>query len=137
MERISGWNTDLLVIDTTVDSRPGPYFRIRGQKAHDPRSAVDRAVALSPSKEAVAILAREFGYRSVKMLRPRFTNWEGAGSYRKGTRRAFFCAKHTALDDLDSERIGGSRRPGSSSRIARAARRLHRRVRKGATGRAP
>ena len=105
MERISEWNRDLLVVDTTLDPQPGPYFRIRWQDLESPRAAVDRAVALYPSKEAVASLAREFGYESVTMLRPRFTDWEGSGSYRKGTRRAFICAKHTALDGLDSEPI--------------------------------
>jgi SAM-dependent methyltransferase len=105
MERMSAWNSDLLVIDTTVDPVPGPYFRMRYQNVDDPRMAVDRPIALQPSKKAVSRLAREFGYRSVEMLRPRFTSWNGCGSYRKGTRRAFVCAKNTALTDLDSESL--------------------------------
>lgn len=134
MERISAWNTDLLVVDTRVDPSPGPYFRIRGQQVDDPRQALDRPVALHPSKAAVARLAREFGYRDVKMLRPRFTSWEGSGSYRKGNRRAFVCAKHTALDELDSEPIEGSRRRRAARRIARAARLIRRPARSGAPG---
>jgi tRNA (mo5U34)-methyltransferase len=126
MERISAWNTDLLVVDTVLDPSPGPYFRIRGQKVEDPRHAIDRPVALHPSKAAVARLAREFGYRDVEMLRPRFTSWEGSGSYRKGNRRAFVCAKHTALSELDSEPIGGSRRRRAAQRIARVARLVRR-----------
>jgi tRNA (mo5U34)-methyltransferase len=126
MERISAWNTDLLVVDTRVDPSAGPYFRIRGQQIDDPRQALDRPVALHPSKGAVARLAREFGYRDVKMLRPRFTSWEGSGSYRKGNRRAFVCAKHTALDALDSEPIEGNRRRRAARRIARAARLVRR-----------
>jgi tRNA (mo5U34)-methyltransferase len=121
MDRISAWNADLLVVDTRVDPRPGPYFRIRGQQMDDPRQALDRPVALHPSKEAVARLAREFGYRDVKMLRPRFTSWEGSSSYRKGNRRAFVCAKQTALGGLDWEPIQGSRRRRAARRIARAA----------------
>lgn len=121
MERIGSWNEDLLVVDTTLDPRPGPYFRIRHQDLDDPRSAVDRPVALHPSKEAVARLASEFGYRQVTMLRPRFTSWEGSSSYRDGKRRAFICAKTTALEGLDSERIGPSRAQRASGRLARAA----------------
>jgi SAM-dependent methyltransferase len=132
MERISTWNTDLLVLDTTLDTRPGPYFRMRHQNIAEPRAAVDRPVALYPSKEAVAALAREFGYRSVRMLRPRFTSWEGSRSYRNGRRRAFFCAKHTALNDLDSEPLETSRRQDASGRITRVARRVRRRLRGGA-----
>jgi SAM-dependent methyltransferase len=130
MERISAWSTDLLVIDTTLDPRPGPYFRIRRQNLDDPRAAVDLPVALHPSKQAVARLAREFGFRDVKMLRPRFTDWEGSGAYRRGTRRAFVCAKHTSLNHLDSERIERSRLQRASRRIARAARRARRRARR-------
>jgi SAM-dependent methyltransferase len=127
MERMSAWNTDLLVVDTTLDPRPGPYFRIRRQELDDPRTAVDRPVALYPSKEAVAALAHEFGYRSVRMLRPRFTSWEGSRSYRNGTRRAFFCAKRTSLNDLDSEPLATAQQ-GASRRVNRAARRLRRRL---------
>ena len=58
-------------------------------------------------------LAREFGYR-VKMLRPRFTSWEGSASHRKGARRAFLCTKRTPLAGLDSEPIRSS-----PSRVAR------------------
>jgi tRNA (mo5U34)-methyltransferase len=128
MERISAWNSDLLVVDTRVDPRPGPYFRIRQQDLDDPRQAIDRKVALHPSKEAVARLAREFGYRRVKMLRPRFTDWEGSRTYRNGERRAFICAKRSGLRDLDSEPIEGTRRRGVARRIARVARRFGRRA---------
>ena len=104
MERMAAWNDDLLVIDTTLDHLPGPSFRIVRQNVDEPRCAADRPVALHPTSEAVARLAREFGYRTV-MLRPRFTSWEGSGSYRKGSRRAFICAKRTALRGLETEPI--------------------------------
>jgi hypothetical protein len=107
MERMSACNDDLLVIDTRVDRIPGQYFRIVRQDVDRPRSAVDRTIALHPTSEAVVRLARAFGYRSV-MLRPRFTSWEGSGSYRRGDRRAFICAKRTELHDLDTEPPGAN-----------------------------
>ncbi len=129
MERISAWNTDLLVLDTTLDRRPGPYFRIRHQNLDEPRAAVDRELALYPTREAVAALAREFGYRSVRVLRPRFTNWEGSRSYRKGRRRAFICAKQTALSDLDSEPVRRATKADVPPRTTRVRRRFRRRLR--------
>lgn len=107
MERISAWNDDLLVVDTTLDPSPGASFRMLREDVDNPRSAVDLPLVLHPSREAVARLAREFGYR-VKMLPPRFTSWEGSVSYRRGTRRAFLCAKRTELAGLDSEPIRSS-----------------------------
>ena len=117
-ERISAWNADLLVVDTAISSIGGPFFRIVGQDLDEPRSAVDRAVALHPSGEAVTRLAEEFGYTSAVMLRPRFTSWEGAASYKSGRRRAFICSKHTALEGLDTEpvRVRGEKRKRSAAR---------------------
>jgi tRNA (mo5U34)-methyltransferase len=107
IERISGWNTDLLVIDTKVDPASDPVFRVLQQFPHDPRSAANSYVALLPSRTAVCSLVREYGYRLVT-LRPSFTNWEGSGGYRRGIRRAFLCAKRTPLVDLDTEPLGGA-----------------------------
>ena len=72
-ERMSSWGNDFLVLDTTLITIQGQYFRLAGQDLDEPRSAVDRPVALHPTSEAVARLAHEFGYHSA-MLRPRFTN---------------------------------------------------------------
>jgi SAM-dependent methyltransferase len=132
MERISAWNSDLLVIDTSLDRTPGTYFRLRGQNADDPRSAVDRDVALVPSREAVVRLARIFGYQSVKILRPRFTNWTGSRPYKIGRRRAFICSKRAGvLRGLDAERV--RRRPPAAlplgSRLRRGGRGLKRLIR--------
>jgi tRNA (mo5U34)-methyltransferase len=111
MERLSAWNSDLLVIDTDLVSTRRPSFQLISENVGEPRSAVDRGLALIPSSKAVARLAREFGYGSVKMLRPRFTSWEGSSSYRNGSRRAFICAKRTPLDGLDQEPVGLLSRP--------------------------
>jgi SAM-dependent methyltransferase len=111
MERISRWNTDLVIIDTALDKDKRVCFRMRRENLDCPRAAADRGIALVPSREAVVRLASEFDYRDVKILVPRFTNWEGCGAYRAGTRRAFFCAKRTALDGLDAEPLEGLLRP--------------------------
>ena len=126
MERIATWNSDLLVVDTRVDPLAGPYFRIRRQDLDDPRQAIDRKVALHPTKEAVARLAREFDYAQVKMLRPRFTDWEGSETYRNGTRRAFVCSKHTPLDGIEAEPLRRSRVRRFARPLVREARRLRR-----------
>lgn len=134
-ERMSAWNSDLLVIDTNVDPALGAYFRVRPQDLSNPRSAVDRGVALTPSAAAVVTVAREYGYRWVEMLRPRFTSWQGCLPYRIGARRAFLCAKRTPLDDLAAERVGGYRallryaRVGFHSRRGRLVRAVRARQR--------
>lgn len=134
MERIAAWNDDLLVIDTRLAaSVPGAYFRVVEQDLDDPRSAVDRPIALHPTSPAVGILASQYGYRCV-MLRPRFTDWKGSGSYRDGRRRAFICAKRTKLNGLDTEAVGAnvpaSRQPSSAlrQRLRRSLRSARRRL---------
>lgn len=103
-ERIAAWNTDVLVIDTTLSRAPGAYFQIHGEGLEKPLTAVDHGIALTPTRQAVASLAHEFGY-SVAMLRPRFASWEGSRDYWAGFRRAFVCAKQTPLEGLDTEAV--------------------------------
>jgi SAM-dependent methyltransferase len=103
-ERISSWNKDILLVDTTLSLLPGAHLRIIEEKPDEPLTAVDHVIAFVPTREAVAKLAREVGY-SVAMLRPRFESWEGAGDYRVGSRRAFVCSKQTPLEGVDAEPI--------------------------------
>lgn len=102
LERVSGWNSDLLVVDTSVNRYPGSLIEFHHESTSDLVNAVDRPLVISPSKRAVAEMGNELGYRVVT-LRPRFTNWLGCGDYKNGTRRAFICAKRTALANLDVE----------------------------------
>jgi SAM-dependent methyltransferase len=103
-ERIAAWNTDLLIIDTTLSLLPGPYMHVVEEKPEGCLTAVDHIVVFVPTRQAVATLAREMGY-SVVMLRPRFRSWEGAGDYLTGSRRGFLCSKQTALEGLETEPI--------------------------------
>jgi tRNA (mo5U34)-methyltransferase len=129
IERIAQWNSDLLVIDTTLATKvAGPYFRLTNQNLGDPRSAVDRALALRPTSEAVATLVEHYGYQCA-MLRPQFSNWAGSARYRKGTRRAFICAKHTRLDGLDAEPIGANARAARAWPLRRSSTSLRRLLR--------
>ena len=55
MDRIAAWSDDLVVIDTTLSTLVGgPFFRLASQNPDDPRSALDRPIALHPTSEAVA-----------------------------------------------------------------------------------
>src|SRR5215217_1752096 len=128
IERISAWNTDILVIDTALDPIRGPYFRLVRQNVNEPRSAVDRDIAFHPSSEAVARLVQQYGYGSVERLKPRFTSWEGATSYQRGNRRAFVCAKHSALDGFNTEPVAAWTRAVPWRRIGRYVRGARARV---------
>jgi SAM-dependent methyltransferase len=103
-ERVSAWNTDILLVDTTLSLLPGAYLRVTEEKPEDRLTAVDHVTVFVPTRQAVAKLAREVGY-SVVMLRPRFRSWEGARDYRVGSRRAFLCSKQTPLERLETEPI--------------------------------
>jgi tRNA (mo5U34)-methyltransferase len=105
LERIGRWNSDLLVIDTSVNRYPGSLFELHHEDPADPRNSVDYGLVVSPSKRAVVEIGNELGYE-VATLRPRFTSWVGCRDYRNGTRRAFICAKRTPLTglDIDSQR---------------------------------
>lgn len=102
LERISGWNRDLLVVDTSVNRYPGSLIEFHHESTSDLVNAVDHQLVVSPSKRAVVEMGNELGYRVVT-LQPRFTSWLGCGDYRNGTRRAFMCAKRARLSDLDAE----------------------------------
>jgi tRNA (mo5U34)-methyltransferase len=135
MERIAAWNTDLLVIDTTLDTRvEAAYFRVMGQDLDDPRAALDRSIALHPTRRAVQALARHYGYDSV-VLRPRFTDWTGSTRYRRGTRRAFICSKQSPLTGLDVEAVKATSPHAPGRRAIHTAIRRARRLARAAVSR--
>ena len=97
MELMAAVNDDILVIDTLLSVAPGSYLRVRQEDVENPIHAADRELVMSPTKKAVVDLAKAFGY-DVIVLKPRFTDYTGARNYRQARRRAFLCAKKTALD---------------------------------------
>jgi tRNA (mo5U34)-methyltransferase len=108
MEKISEVNDDILVVDTTLSMASGSFLKIVPQDPDSYMSAVDRPIAMRPTKQAVRDLAEHFGY-SVVRLEPDFRNvkgepaWKGGGDYQMGSRRAFVCAKKTDLGRLAAE----------------------------------
>jgi len=108
LEKISEVNDDVLIIDSTLSKAPGSFLELRGQNPNSYMSAVDRTLAMHPTKQAVRDLAEEFGY-SVVTLEPDFRDedgepaWTGGQDYRNGSRRAFVCSKKTNLFDLPAK----------------------------------
>jgi hypothetical protein len=60
---------------------------------------VDYDLVSYPTRRAVIDIVRPFGY-SVVVPKPRFTDWTGSADYRMRKRRAFLCAKQTALASM-------------------------------------
>jgi len=108
LEKIAEVNTDILIIDTRVARASGAWMKIHGQNPKSYMSAVDRTLAMTPTRQAVHDLAKEVGYEVV-VLKPDFRNergqpaWRGAMDYKGGSRRAFFCSKRTELSRLTAE----------------------------------
>lgn len=100
IERISGWNRDVLLIDTMLSVAPGSYLRMRAENPDLPLNAVEQSLVVSPTKEALVRMARSAGY-DVAVLKPAFSDYRGAKKYRQGRRKAFLCAKETPLSSID------------------------------------
>ena len=123
---VSDHNDDLLVIDTALSRRPGPYFMLkRGPVEHHISTRVDRLV-MHPTTAAVEMLVEECGYCSAR-LKPQFTSYKGCGDYRVARRRAFICAKLSALEKLGAP-TETTPIPGAVSGIAASARAAAERV---------
>ena len=110
MERIARVNDDICVIDTALSVAPGSYLRIRSESLGSRLNAADRELVVSPTKKAVVDIARTFGY-AVAVLKPRFTDYQGAKKYREGRRKAFICAKKTSLSKISAPLEEISARP--------------------------
>jgi tRNA (mo5U34)-methyltransferase len=108
MEKVSEVNDDILVVDTTLSKAAGSFLEIVRQNPDNPMDAVDRGLAMKPTKQAIRNLVEEFGY-SVVTLEPDFRDeqgepaWTGGHDYQGGARRAFICAKKTDLSRLPAK----------------------------------
>ena len=104
MEKIAAVNSDVVIIDTDLSTLKGPFLEIHHEPLDDPRNAVFNTMVLWPTKQAVAAIARQSGYK-VMMLEPKFTDYTGSEAFQSDGRRAFICAKQSDLSSL-SDRAG-------------------------------
>ncbi len=98
-ENITRANTDLLLIDTAVDSADDPFLRLVREPVSDPRNSADYEVVFWPTRKAVFDMVGLFGYHVV-MLVPDFEDYTGLEDFEAGGRRVFFCSKKTDLSRL-------------------------------------
>jgi SAM-dependent methyltransferase len=94
-EAISQANTDLLLIDTRISMAPGSLFELRRDDVERVKDAVDYALVMVPTAQAVIDVAEQFGY-SAKMLGA--ASGDAEGKYLRGNRAAFVCAKVSDLE---------------------------------------
>lgn len=128
IERIADWNSDLLLIDTSLSPGRKPRFAVEYERTDDPSNALTSERVLVPSRDAVLELVRAAGYSAVT-LEPRFTTYRGSFDYWLAARRAFLGAKRTELDPLAARIEANYRRPlRNSIWVAREAGRRLRRV---------
>jgi 2-polyprenyl-3-methyl-5-hydroxy-6-metoxy-1,4-benzoquinol methylase len=99
LEHISSVNTDLLVIDTYLSRMRKSLLEISKESLDIQTSSIDYELVMSPTKAAILDMVRQFNYHTV-VLRPAFSDYTGATSYKTGSRRAFICAKQTDLTSL-------------------------------------
>jgi tRNA (mo5U34)-methyltransferase len=90
---------DILVIDTRVSNAPGRCFEIRHEPTDDPRNGLEHEMIFIPTRQAVATLAREFGYRTVPLAID-MASTEGMKTFEARRRVAFICARKTDLSGL-------------------------------------
>jgi SAM-dependent methyltransferase len=96
LEWIGGLNTDVLLIDTELSRRAGSVLEVGRDDLAVPGNACDYELVMVPSRAAVLDLVGQFGYDAA-VLRPNFTDYEGAEEFRTGGRRAFLCARRSPL----------------------------------------
>jgi len=129
-EVMAGVGAEAIVIDTAVSLMPSSMFRLAREDSLDnPRNAVDYALVLIPSRQAVLDLARQFGFDGVALAQ-NITDFSGMDDYRGKERASFICSSRLPLDGLAREPMGRMTllRAGAAKRLARERTRLLRRV---------
>jgi 2-polyprenyl-3-methyl-5-hydroxy-6-metoxy-1,4-benzoquinol methylase len=107
LERISGVNDDLLLIDSTVFNDERNVIALRHEPLDDPRMSADYQLVFLPSPSAVHDMAVATGY-SCHTLKPEFDDWEGCADFQAGDRYTFACAKRSALTGIYGNVIASS-----------------------------
>jgi SAM-dependent methyltransferase len=107
-EQMDSVGAEVLVIDTSISALPGPYLHVARQSdAALATHAVERELRMLPTRSAIEVIARDFGYSTV-VLKPEFDDWDGCRDYRDGLRRGFICVKDGSGLSIDapSEPLG-------------------------------
>ncbi len=112
---------DILVIDTRVSNIPSSCFEIRHENLDDPRNGLDHEMIFVPTRQAVAALAGQFGYRTVPLALD-MASTEGMKTFEARQRVAFMCAKTADLSGLPRETPPLEAQPGIKADAARLAR---------------
>jgi SAM-dependent methyltransferase len=108
LRSIKSLNPEVLIIDTSLTAMKGSFLELRKDDVSEPRMSTDYSLVYYPTASAVIDLVAEFGF-SVIMLKPDFSNYDGAEDYRTGARRAFICSAKTSLNSFpaDKETVDG------------------------------
>jgi len=99
-ELISSSGADVVLIESELSRAADSYFELA--KLPPRKARGERSIALIPTREAIAELAGDFGYKTVALART-MSDYEGLEDYRTGRRLGFICARESALDTLDAE----------------------------------
>jgi SAM-dependent methyltransferase len=145
LERISGVNSDVLIIDTRLSRLHGALLEVRHEGVDRLLNAVDDELVMVPTSRAVEMFARHVGYKT-GLLSP--VEGDGAwGKYRGGAFGTFLCAKTSDLSSFSfqtEKQLRRAQRKGkgispeprhrrarpASERLGRRARRLRKQLRK-------
>ena len=96
-ELMCGAGAEVILIETELARATSSSFDVSR-----PRKAIDRNIALVPSRAAVTELAAAFGLSTVPLAR-NMTNYAGMDDYRRQQRLAFFCSSSRSLETLATE----------------------------------
>lgn len=114
---------EIIVIDTGLSNISSGFFEV--SRLAEPQNAVDYAMVLVPTRDAVIELARQFGFKAVPLAQ-NITDYTSMDDYRSHRRLAFICSKTAPLEALVAE-PPPSQNPWTSA-IARIAMRASQRL---------
>jgi tRNA (mo5U34)-methyltransferase len=100
-ERMASVRAELIVIDTEVSRARSSLFEV--SHLYAARNVPGDGLVLIPSRQAVADLAKRFGF-DVVALALNMTDYAGMEDYRRERRLAFICSKGLKLSGLPSQR---------------------------------
>ncbi len=99
-ELMSGVGAELILIDTEVSRARSSLFEV--STLYNAREVLGDGLVLVPSRDAVADLAKRFGYQTVA-LALQVTDYTGMDDYRRERRLAFVCSRTLDLSGLEAQ----------------------------------